>query len=622
MFTRILKKVLSLSLIFSFSFGLAYYLNLNEIKASADSTSFPGGNISLQTQFSTNGTDFSDTIQAGSNQEIYVRQYYDNTSSSTVSNTSITNTLPNGYSFVPGSASNTFTAGDILNTSPSPTNEVLRIFSDTTNGSTTFTDIGGDGLPLTVVQYNAVDHSTDNPYLGSTSIDFSGGDLFVDAESVDWSNDFTIEFWVNPDNSNDQTYVFADTISDDPNIFSYSWSIDRNSNGNLALTQEWFGDQTSGSYILTYPHTLSNDTWQHIAFTRNGANFKMFVDGTEIAPPSLTNVEGWHFTPGIAFTLTFGYGFFNDYDPFDGQMQDIRVHKSSIYDANFVPPGIPGGSAVLSDSIFSGQNLTVSPSSGLNGNSNNATSGDLIANSAGYIEYRVITPSSNVAQTFSSTMTNTGSSFTVSDIESITQGSGSGCTPGNDGQTCLSLDIIAGDLSITSPETETLSGVTLSSNDVDSTATISGINITDTRGSKTGWTASVSFQNLVSVNNPDTNNNILMANSLDNIISSNSSYLSINNTNHSAAANSSSLDGINRPLSPSFNTLTSLDNNGATGAITILSAPINQGAGSYSLDMNLTLTLPAFGTYGDSPELQEKRIDGGDYRGNVLFTVI
>jgi hypothetical protein len=616
MFTKIFKKAFSLILILTFGFGLVYFVNYKSLQVEAGSVNYLDGEVSINTQFSTNGANFSNTLIASDTQDIYIRQYYDNTSSSNIPNTSLTSSIPTGYNLVPNSTKNYITDRTSGNT-----NEVLEIDSNTTNNSTTFTDTSSGGTNHTITANGNVQHTTTDPILGSSVIDFDGsGDYLSIPDSEDFnfgSGDFTIETWINPASFNDD-YILgqggggsASTPSDT------SWHIAYTSNG--FRFSSYPGGTPTGGITRYFNYALSTNTWYHMAFVRSGNSISLFVNGQQVGSPQSMTETMFNSSRDLIVGTT-SYTTYSTQFDYHGKMQGVRLVKNqALYTSNFTP-GYPG--VALNDSVWSGQNLTVSPSSGIDGNANTDTSGNLLANTSGFIEYQ-ITPNSPTtgSKTFNTTLASSGN-FSVIDNEFFNVSTNTTCGDIINGQTCLSLDIIAGDLSIASPETETLSGVTLSSNDVDSTATISGINITDTRGSKTGWTASVSFQNLVSVNNPDTNNNILMANSLDNIISSNSSYLSINNTNHSAAANSSSLDGINRPLSPSFNTLTSLDNNGATGAITILSAPINQGAGSYSLDMNLTLTLPAFGTYGDSIELREKRIDGGDYRGNVLFTVI
>jgi len=177
----------------------------------------------------------------------------------------------------------------------------------------------------------------------------------------------------------------------------------------------------------------------------------------------------------------------------------------------------------------------------------------------------------------------------------------------------LTLTVTAGQLTVTSPETAALSGVTIASTDQTATAAVSGVNVVDLRGSNAGWSLTVKVDNLA-LGTPDANDNILMANQTTDVIATGTSYLALTNSALSLVTGAPETE-LELTANPTFDTLSTLDNTGETAAMTILVAEVNEGAGDYTFDTAVDITVPAYGDY----DITDKKIGGGDYSGFLTY---
>jgi len=211
-------------------------------------------------------------------------------------------------------------------------NAQLLILSDTTDGSTTFTNSGT--TPATVTPNADVQHSTAQQKFGTSSIYFdgtNGAGLVVD-QKADWnfgSGDFTIDFWAYPTVSGSgEDYILANS-SQAAGGFSYFVST--------RLEEIYFYFSTAGSAYDVSVQTTSGlftvNTWHHVAIVRNAGRIDIYIDGVSDAND----------TSGTAFfdstgPLTFGCLTGGSVD-YNGYLDTIRFEKGTArWTTNFTPP--------------------------------------------------------------------------------------------------------------------------------------------------------------------------------------------------------------------------------------------------------------------------------------------
>jgi len=203
---------------------------------------------------------------------------------------------------------------------------LLFIESNTSNGSTTFTDSSTNGRAVTAV--GNVQHSTTQNRIGTTSIYFDGtGDALKVADSNEWafSGDHTIDFWMYPTSASQYQYLVA--FGPDGPWTSIPWNLQT-----VSSVLNFQHSNNGGSGFNWLNGNLSLNTWYHIAVSRTGNDWKQFIDGTlnySVTNSATTlNYSGDpHF--GMNSSAT---------SPFQGYMDNIRVTNKSLYTAAFNAP--------------------------------------------------------------------------------------------------------------------------------------------------------------------------------------------------------------------------------------------------------------------------------------------
>ena len=221
---------------------------------------------------------------------------------------------------------------DPLDYPSTPADMVLYIESDTTDGSSVFTDGSLSAHPVTA--NDNVHHET----MGlDTAIDFDGtGDYLSLADHDDWdfgADDFTIDLWVNftsaPDNYDG---IFSTRNIPKSNPF-YRMEV---FNGTI----QWEWASTNIATKLDTGVTPVLNTWMHLAAVRADDTLTLYVDGVSKASTDCTGLGFDSPDTGIVFgriyTQTDGYDF-------NGHMDEITVTKGSArWTGNFTPPNDPG----------------------------------------------------------------------------------------------------------------------------------------------------------------------------------------------------------------------------------------------------------------------------------------
>jgi len=154
-----------------------------------------------------------------------------------------------------------------------------------------------------------------------------GGDNFDDFDFG--SNDFTIEgfFYANDVNGTDIPIALAaDTVGSNSDA---GWYIRYQSN--KIEGQSFSGSDNIG---ITTSGTVSNDTWYHVAYVREGSTFTLYVDGTAVDTATSSSSLNWN--SGWKVEIGSGYGGANY---FAGYISNLRICKGhAVYKSNFAPP--------------------------------------------------------------------------------------------------------------------------------------------------------------------------------------------------------------------------------------------------------------------------------------------
>jgi hypothetical protein len=168
---------------------------------------------------------------------------------------------------------------------------------------------------------------------GSSAYFDGTGDYLQLADDDAWhfgAGDFTIEFYIRPASVSVNQPIAGQRLAGGLNE---SWVV-----GVFPATDLYFSFSTNGTngVLASFTHGMSANTWHHIAYSRNGANLRCFVDGAQVG--STYNIG----TSSIFnSTTTLKVGSFNDSPTsfFTGHMQDLCITKGEAkYTANFTPP--------------------------------------------------------------------------------------------------------------------------------------------------------------------------------------------------------------------------------------------------------------------------------------------
>lgn len=218
----------------------------------------------------------------------------------------------------------------------------LCIVSDgITDGNTTFNDLSNSDHTITAG--GDVNHSTSDPWIGFTAIEFDGtSDYLVVAASDDWefgTGDFTIECWFKVSTFQGtffriQYYHNAET-NQWTEIYLEPWS-----GGLVRYYVHSYNNGTQvGSKYITSTTSIDDGEYHHIEIDRISGSYKLFIDGVS---------EGAVTSSGTVYSLAD-----NGYDSHDfyigsrdawttqslfGLLDQFRVSKGiARHTSNFTP---------------------------------------------------------------------------------------------------------------------------------------------------------------------------------------------------------------------------------------------------------------------------------------------
>jgi hypothetical protein len=207
-------------------------------------------------------------------------------------------------------------------------NVSLLLHGDGTNGSTTIVD--SSPTPKTVTA-NSAQISTAQSKFGGSSILLTGSSSALRlARQVAFdfgTADFTIELWLYP------TSVAATS-----NIWSQRTSASNGISFRLSASKLNFFYDNLGTGSFSGATSLLNNTWQHVALTRQGNNFKLWLDGQLDGTSAAISAD---VTSTIDPKVGAAAGTSN-VEAYSGYIDDLRITKGiARYTASFTPPTAP-----------------------------------------------------------------------------------------------------------------------------------------------------------------------------------------------------------------------------------------------------------------------------------------
>lgn len=199
------------------------------------------------------------------------------------------------------------------------------------NGSTTFTD----ERPNTWTAFNDAKISTAQFKFGTSSGAWDGSGDYISTPFSTALNistgDFTYEAFIRPNLGTDGN------IGSQRDSGATGWALEARGDGAV-----WLRAMINGSYsdlrITTPPGVLTPGVWQHVALTRNGNLFTIWVNG--VSSGTLTSSGALDNNGGAPLRIGRSQqGSENDYNGF---MDEFRLTKGICrYTSTFTPPSAP-----------------------------------------------------------------------------------------------------------------------------------------------------------------------------------------------------------------------------------------------------------------------------------------
>jgi Concanavalin A-like lectin/glucanases superfamily len=217
-------------------------------------------------------------------------------------------------------------------------NVTLLLEADTlANGAQNNTFLDSSSNNFTITRNGNTTQGSFSPYGNLWSHYFDGNSdyLSVASNSAFWfgSGDFTVEVYVYPTRASGKTSLITGIWSDtDPS--AQSWLLSLNSSGQFSFIID-----PADTILFTSDSVVPNNKWTHLAITRSGNTWRMFIDG--VIAKTATNTT----------TLANGSGFlgigghssmFDATTTFNGYMSSLRIVKgTALYTSNFTPSTTP-----------------------------------------------------------------------------------------------------------------------------------------------------------------------------------------------------------------------------------------------------------------------------------------
>ena len=224
----------------------------------------------------------------------------------------------------------------------SDSNTELLILSNTSDGSSTFSDSGPDNHGVT--DYQGAVHKTNQSARGTSSMYFGGGtngnhlrtaSKVAGCNLCALSNNWTIECWLrtNGTPTNDGMFFYGEL--NNHAIWRMYWN---GGNPILALRSatnwSWSGSNNYKLSAEDNSENLGENTWNHIAFSNDNGTLRTFIDG--VLKRTHTGVTHVASSTEYFFVCSY-FGGSSNATGGPWWMDNIRVSDNARYTANFTP---------------------------------------------------------------------------------------------------------------------------------------------------------------------------------------------------------------------------------------------------------------------------------------------
>jgi hypothetical protein len=207
----------------------------------------------------------------------------------------------------------------------------LLLHCDGADGSTTFTDSSSYARTITAVGTANISTTTPRWGTGAALIDVSGERLTAAtaAELHLSTGDFTIELWFRREVSGAGMLINYSVSAGS----TYAWTLFNNSGNGLTF---WAANDAGADIVTLTGGSTSINTWHHVAVTRAGSSWRMFLDGTQVGSTVTSSASIRPSASG--YILAMG-AYPNGGTRITGRLDDIRITAGvARYTASFTAP--------------------------------------------------------------------------------------------------------------------------------------------------------------------------------------------------------------------------------------------------------------------------------------------
>jgi hypothetical protein len=218
------------------------------------------------------------------------------------------------------------------------------------DGSTTITDENAGGSAHTWTAAGNAQIDTAQSKFGGASALFDGtGDWITTPDHADFefgSSDFTVDAWFRCTATSGSAEAIIAKATD---TFAAGWIIRRNTDNTIVVYAK--ESAASGGVFLqgtTQFTDVTNTGWHHVALTRSGNTWRLFIDG--VIEDSKT--ESFSIADNAAVLAVGTWGTTGGADPWNGHIDEVRVSVGvARWTANFTPPTSPYVGSSISYSV-------------------------------------------------------------------------------------------------------------------------------------------------------------------------------------------------------------------------------------------------------------------------------
>jgi len=187
---------------------------------------------------------------------------------------------------------------------------------------------------------NAQIDTVQSKFGGASGLFDGTGDCLSLANSADWdfgTGDWTIDFWIRRNgNQVDYAGILGAALSTPTGYVIHFGSAATGTQNKIRITSKASGVWNTE---LTTTAAISDATWTHIAFVRNGNTLTVYVDGVVSASKDITGYTYNSAASGLVIARL--YTNIDSYY-FNGWLDEFRVSKGvARWTANFSPPSAP-----------------------------------------------------------------------------------------------------------------------------------------------------------------------------------------------------------------------------------------------------------------------------------------